>query len=181
MKLIGVNERIGRVEGRVKICAFEAGLIPYLMVRHELTLNGAIAMAMGMNAAKYVHKMHNLTTNVGRQFIARRISGQETAGLKYLAIGTGTAAPSALDTQLGSESLRKVLTECYQGDNFIYSSIFLLASECSFYLKEGGLFGGAAAVATANSGTLLCRFAIDEDNTTAQDDLTIQHTGEMLP
>ena len=177
MKNIGFQVSLS-LKGLVQVRAFTAGLVPSLMAK-GMQLREAMAEAERLGGLQYVHKTHNLVTTAGRQFLAKRLSGEETAGITYMAIGTGTAAPAISDTQLGSESLRKMLTECYQGDVFTYSSIFLIASESSFYIKEGGLFGGAAATAVANSGSLFCRFLIGEDNSVNRFDLSIQHTTEV--
>jgi hypothetical protein len=177
MKNINLHEKVS-FEGLVQVRAFTPGLVPSLMAK-GMPLRDAMAEAERLGGLQYVHKTHNLVTTAGRHFMAKRLSGEETAGITYMAIGTGTAAPVISDTQLGSESLRKPLTECYQGDVFMYSSIFLIASECSFFIKEGGLFGGSLATATANSGSLFCRFLIGEENTVNQFDLSIQHTTEV--
>jgi hypothetical protein len=149
------------------------------MLARGMTLHDAIEEAKAAGCLRREIKVKNLVTTVGRQFISRRITGQETVGLQYAAIGTGTTAPAISDTTLVSESLRKVLTECYQGDVYFYSTVYLLASECSFYIKEGGLFGGVLATATAGTGSMLARFLVDCDNSVDQEDLTMQHTGEI--
>jgi hypothetical protein len=176
---IGMEDQLCRVEGMVTVSAFKPGVIGRLM-GFGMPLREAIQIATHAGRMKHQVKMHNLTTTSGRQFIARRISGQESAGLTYIAFGTGTTAPVVSDTQLVTETLRKALTECTQGDIYVYSSVFLLASECSFYIREGGLFGGMAASLTANSGSMLCRFLVGYDNSVDQDDLTIQHTGKVM-
>lgn len=168
-----------KITGKVKLTAFAPGEISWLLAQGH-SLSRAIEIALRHGHMKGAIEIPNLVTTVGKQFIAKRITGQETVGLRYLAIGTGTNAPAITDTKLQTESKRKLLTECAQGDNFFYSSVFLLASECSIHITEGGLFGGAAASATADSGSLLCRFALDYDNSALGYDLTIQHTGEVL-
>jgi len=173
-----IDEKIVTLEGNVEICAWPKGLIEeYLKI--EPSLQTAIAMAKKNSLPCHVQKMHNLTTNVGRQFVARRLSGQETVGITYMAFGSGATAPAIGDTTLETEVVRKPVTECYQGDQYVYTSVFLLANECSFHLKEGAIFGGASASGVSNSGIMLCRFAMDEDNTLTSYDLTVQHTGEM--
>lgn len=166
------------IEGHVKMCAFEPGVIGKL-ISQGLTLNAAISAAKAGHYLAHEKENHNLDTTIGKEFIAKLIAGDDAVGLQYLAIGTGIAAPTINDTKLGSESLRKLLTECYQGATFFYSSCYVLASECSFHITEGGLFGGTLATATADSGSLLCRFLLDEDNSVNQYDLTFQHTGEV--
>ena len=177
--IIGAKDKLKGMVGRVRVCGFEAGVIAYLMSERALTLREAMVEAERLGAMRSELHTHNLETTAGRQFVGRRISGEESVGLAYLALGTGITTPVMSDTQLGSETIRKVLTECYQGDVYVYSSVFFLASECSFNIQEAGIFGGAAASAAANSGSMLCRFLIGNNNTVNQYDLTIQHTAEV--
>lgn len=167
-----------RITGKVKVCAFEPGVMGALLGM-GMTLREAMASAKREKVLVFEHETHNLVTTIGKQFIAKRITGAESGGLAYLALGTGSTAPALTDTKLVAETARKALTECYQSGVYFYSSVFLLGSECTFYIKEGGLFGGALATATADSGTLLSRFLLDEDNSVNGYDLTIQHTGEI--
>jgi hypothetical protein len=178
MKTINVTDKI-EPEGFIVLRAFQPGLIPYLQMRRGMGLNEAIQEAMRLGGMVYEKKSHNMVTTAGKQFIARHLSGQETVGLTYFAIGTGTNAPAISDVHLQTEHIRKPMTECYQGDVYTYSSVFLLASEGAFHLTEGGLFGGAAAGVAANSGILYCRFLMDDDNSAGVNDLTLQHTVEV--
>ena len=177
MKKIETKDEIV-LAGKVTLSAFQPNAIARLL-GYGFTLNDAIREARMLGLERRRVESTNLVTTVGKQFISRRITGEEMTGLTYMAVGTGTTDPAVSDIALETETLRKLLTECEQGDANFYSTVYLLASECSFYLKEGGLFGGAAAGAAADSGSLLCRFLLDFDNTTLQQDLTIQHTGEV--
>lgn len=175
-KIIGMDDVICKPEGIVTVCGWEPGAIGGLLAM-GLSLRDAMASAKRAGALQCVQKMHNLTVSVGKQYMGKFLAGTESTGLRYLAIGTGTTTPALADTQLVSESYRQLLTECTQERMYVYSSAFLLASACSFYIKEGALFGGAEAGAAANSGYMLCRFLLDHNNTTAKQDLTFQHTG----
>ncbi|NMC30707.1 MAG: hypothetical protein GYA45_11625 [Pelolinea sp.] len=175
--MITIENKV-HVQGIVQLSTFTPGVIP-LLIGQGLSLPEAIRMARGLGYQRNHIEVPNLVTTVGKQFISRRITGEETVALKYMAIGTGTTAPAVTDTKLVTESMRKLLTECVQGDNFFYSSAFLLASECAIHIKEGGLFGGSTALAAADSGWLLCRFLLDFDNSSDPQDVTIQHTGEV--
>jgi hypothetical protein len=166
------------VSGDVKIKAFQPGLIGSLLAS-GMSLGKAILYARERGALYDECEYKNLDTNVGLQFICRRISGEETVGLTYLAVGTGDTDPTAADTTLETEVLRKALVECKQGDVYFYSSTFLLAAESAYHIKEGALFGGVDATATADSGIMLARFLLDYDNSADPKDLTIQHTGKL--
>lgn len=166
------------VSGRARLTAFEPGVISGLMAGGK-SFWEAYHSAVRRGAARKVVTAHNLDANVGLQFVARRITGEESSGLGYLAIGTGTTAPLSTDTELETETARRALVECKQSDLYFYSTVFFLASECSVHVTEGGVFGGVSASLTANSGLLLARFLLDFDNTVTQYDLTIQHTGEL--
>jgi hypothetical protein len=173
--IIGENVNMA---GMVEVKGWKPGLLAALMAGGR-TLREAMALAEGMGGLEYVYKTHNLVTTAGKQFLARRLSGEETVGLAYLAIGTGSVEPNLSDVKLGAEAIRKTMTECYQGDTFVYSTLFLLKSECSIHIREGGIFGGAAATAVADSGTLVCRFLLDKDNSAGAADLTVQHSMEV--
>ena len=178
MRILSVEQSKISPSGQVKVSAWKPGLIGEMITR-GMNLREAMAACSDIGALFYERETHNLVTTVGRQFIARHLSGEDTVGLTYLALGTGTTPPAISDTTLVSESMRKVLTECYQGSNYVYSSAFILSSQCTFYIKEGGLFGGILANAVADSGSMFCRFLLDYDNS-AGDDLTVQHIGEIL-
>lgn len=177
-KIIKIASDDVYLSGRVKLSAWRPGVISYLMDK-GMSLDEAMGMARHLGALDHEIETHNLTTTIGLQFSARLWSKEELVGLQYFAIGTGTTPPTINDSALANEYMRKVLTECYQGDIHVYSTVFLLASECSIHIKEGGLFGGAAALSTPGSGYLVCRFLLDDDNSVNQFDLTLQHTANF--
>lgn len=97
----------------------------------------------------------NLACNAGRTALLNFIaSAGGSTGITYFAVGTGTTAPLATDTQLGTEVFRKAITSTTISGNQILISTFFLAAEGNFSYTEAGPFGGASATSTANTGTL---------------------------
>lgn len=87
------------------------------------------------------------------------LGGLDNPKITYVAIGSGTTAPSSSDTQLASESFRKAVTSYTAGGNGeLLVSVFLGPSDAiGADIEEVGLFGGAAATNTTNSGILIAR------------------------
>lgn len=102
--------------------------------------------------------LHNITTTIGRNVLARRLSGNTTyTGIvNYTALGTNNTAPAITDTQLGTETYRKALSSGTYSNNIAYLETFYTAAEVSGTFEEYGMFidGNAAA----NSGQIFNRF-----------------------
>lgn len=57
-------------------------------------------------------RQHNLVTLAGRNLIRDFLNGTASSGtISHLAVGTGTAAPTANDTALGTEVFRDAVTK----------------------------------------------------------------------
>lgn len=117
-------------------------------------------------------KKHNLAVNTGLYSIAARLAGLDIPANKkgtitYCALGTGTTAPAAGDTTLETEIFRKQVSVRSSTLGVARFRTFFNTSEANDTLKELGLFGDDAS-ATADSGTLFCRLAIDRVKTSAE-------------
>lgn len=80
--------------------------------------------------------------------------------IKYVAIGTSSAAPAASDTQLGAEVFRKAMTRDDDGaaDGEALFTLYLSPQDANgVVIGEVGWFAGADASDTANSGVLVAR------------------------
>jgi hypothetical protein len=120
----------------------------------------------------------NIVVTAGKVLTACMLaddSGYDT-GLTYFAIGTGTATPALTDTILGNEVARKTFTEKIRTDNVIWFSTYLISTECTYNLKEIGIFGHSTATATKDSGMLFCRALLAFDNSAGNYDLTYEWT-----
>lgn len=99
-------------------------------------------------------------TDAGRNLIRDARRGLATdVKIKYVAVGTGTNAPAASDTQLQTETFRKALTQ--SSSPAAGAGLFTLylspGDAVGVGIQEVGWFAGAAATATTNSGVLVAR------------------------
>jgi|GEM_PF-1785771 len=101
---------------------------------------------------------HNLVTTAGKNLIRDLLAiTAGVTGLNYFAIGTGTTAAAATDTQLGTEVHRDVFTNSTKTSNNLNIQYYLDSSTGNgSTLTEAGLFGDDAS-GVANSGTLFAR------------------------
>lgn len=102
--------------------------------------------------------VENITTTVGRNVFARRLSGNNTytGNVSHTALGTNNTAPVVGDTQLNTETYRKALSSGAYANNIAYIETFYTASEVSGTFQEYGNFIDGSG--SANSGQLFNRF-----------------------
>lgn len=81
----------------------------------------------------------------------------------YGAVGTGTAAPAAADTQLGAELARVVLGTSNRAANVVTMDFFYNTQQGNGLWTEAGLF--LAANSSADNGNLLSHVAVSETKT----------------
>lgn len=123
-------------------------------------------------------KGRNLIVTVGKAFVGDMLidaDADHDTGLLKCAIGTGTPAPEAGDTQLVTEVARKTITSRTRTGNEVTLSTFWSAADCAYDLKEAGTFGSALATQTPNSGKLFSRWLAAFDNSAGNYDLTYEH------
>ena len=104
------------------------------------------------------HKtFHNLVTNAGKELVAYRFSTEwKATGGPVIAVGTGTASPSATDTKLQNEVFRKAASRT-QSANQVQYYVRIDSGEANGYnLSELGVFENADPN-TPNSGILVNR------------------------
>ena len=98
--------------------------------------------------------------------------------IQRCAVGTGTTAVLATDTQLAAEYYRVYRTDLYKDGYTMFSEYIFLKSEANTTLTEAGIFLNATTcTATANTGTLWSRVLLSPAivKTSAQE-LVIQYT-----
>jgi len=122
-------------------------------------------------------KLKNVITNVGKAQVAGLINGVVTSPFRYVAIGTGTTAPSASDTALETEIARKAgstsrATTNVSNDTAVVEATFSSADGLtgSSNVAEAGLFDATSG------GNMLARqtFSAIPVNWDGGDTLTIR-------
>jgi hypothetical protein len=112
-------------------------------------------------------KINNRIMNVGLNFLRDGLSGAVTdLELKYLALGTSSTANSDTMTTLVAEGFRTVFTsQVNGGTGELVSTAIVLDSEAIFNIQEVGVFAGATATGTVNTGVLISRILYSRNKT----------------
>lgn len=125
---------------------------------------------------KIVKRYKNLVPTTGLTLIANNLTDAtptNTMLITHAALGTGTNAPAAGNTQLQTETYRNAIASLTNSSGVAYATAFFNQTEVTGTFKEAGLFTNATGA--ANSGVLLSRVAIDVTKTNTQK-LTIDWT-----
>jgi hypothetical protein len=101
------------------------------------------------------HAAHNLVVTVGRNVLARLLTGDATYSgqINYGALGSSSTAVANSDTQLGTEVYRKLYaSHTTDGNNVAYVDFFYAATDTNGTYNEFGNF--IDGTASANTGRL---------------------------
>lgn len=119
---------------------------------------------------KRIWRGHNLCPTVGRAAIANALTDSTpspaTTRINYVALGTGTNSPANGDTTLQTETYRNTVASETNASNIAYITGFFSATETSGTFREAALF--IEGTASANTGTLLSRVAINITKSTSE-------------
>jgi len=98
-------------------------------------------------------------TNGWLNLLRAGMAGSDSPKVTYVALGSGTTAPTAADTQLVTELFRKSVTSYSTGSTGeVLVSVFVGPSDfVGGDIEEVGLFAGNSATNTPNSGILIAR------------------------
>lgn len=114
---------------------------------------------------KRVIEKDNLIPTVGKTAFAAQMSGDNTTNIGdnlYIAVGSNSTAPAITDTQLGTETARKLVGSTSFAGAVASIAAFFAAGEATGTHREFGLFGdgnATTASASANSGILFSHVA----------------------
>ena len=114
----------------------------------------------------------NVVTNGGKNLLARMLLNQPSVsvGLTYQAVGLGVTDATERDTQLETETQRRLITT--RGDTASEIATFFTyfaGSSITVVLQELGIFGHITASSTPNSGVLFARTRATLDNLAGHD------------
>jgi hypothetical protein len=159
------------------ICRMEAwkpGILGFLRSRSP-SWQYTKTWAREMGACVHSQEVHNLVVTVGKQMVGDWAIDAEAIGLTYFAFGTNATVPVIGDSTLGTEVKRALFTSRVRSAQTIILDSFLTAANCTYFIKECGVFGGVSATATPGSGKLFCHYLLSYDNTAGLNDLTFEY------
>lgn len=123
---------------------------------------------------KDVREVDNLVVTAGKNHIADQLkSSPVQAAMGWMAVGTGSTAPAAGDTLLGTEIDRNALTSRTASANVVtYVGDWAAGDATNAAIAEAGIFN----IVTANTVTMLARATFTAINKGASDTLKITWT-----
>jgi len=142
------------------------------MLQDNMKASGRLAIVVkdAEGNVKDTREVDNLVVTAGLDFIASRMGGTTDGVMSHMAIGTGTTAAAAGNTDVETiAGSRVALTSATVTDNtIVYVGDFTVASNTA--VTEAGVFNASTA------GTMLCRTVFSAVNLTSADSLTITWT-----
>lgn len=143
------------------------------MITDNLKLKGRVALELrGKDGqVKETREIDNLVVDAGLDFIASRMAGTSSDVMSHMALGSGTTAAAAGDTDLGSIlGSRELLDSVTVTDNTVVYVSSFEAGDATGAVTEAGIFNAASA------GTMLCRTVFSVVNKAADDTLSVTWT-----
>jgi hypothetical protein len=146
------------------------------MIQENLKLSGQLNIVLKDKAGniKEQREEKNLVVNSGLAFIVSRMTGTSKAVMSHMALGSGTTAAAAgqtdLVTLLGArEALDSSTITGSNNEKVVYVSAFE-AGDATGAVTEAGIFNAAS------SGDMLCRTVFSVVNKAADDTMSVTWT-----
>ena len=143
------------------------------MINDDLKLRGDVAIVLKDKDGnvKDSREIHNLVVSAGLTFICSRMAGVSADVMSHMALGSGTTAAAAGDTDLESIlGSREALDSSTASSNTITYVSSFEAGEGTGAVTEAGIFNAAT------SGTMLCRVIFPVVNKQADDTMSVTWT-----
>jgi hypothetical protein len=143
------------------------------MINEELKLRGDVAIVLKDKDGnvKDSREIHNLVVSSGLEFICSRMAGTSAGVMSHMALGSGTTAAAAGQTDLVSIlGSREALDSTSASSNTITYVSSFEANEATGAVTEAGIFNAAS------SGTMLCRTVFAVVNKAADDTMSVTWT-----
>lgn len=120
---------------------------------------------------KETREIDNLVVDTGLDYIASRMGGTSAGVMSHMALGSGTTAASAAQTDLVSIlGSREALDSTTVTDNTIQYVASFEAGDATGAVTEAGIFNASTA------GTMLCRTVFSVVNKAADDTMSVTWT-----
>lgn len=143
------------------------------MITDNLKLKGRVALELrGKDGqVKETREIDNLVVDAGLDFIASRMEGTAKAVMSHMALGSGTTAAAAGNTDLESilGSREALDSTTVTNNEVVYVSSFE-AGDATGAVTEAGIFNAVTA------GDMLCRTVFSVVNKAADDTLSVTWT-----
>ena len=146
------------------------------MINENLKLSGQLNIVLKDKAGnvKDSVEIKNLVVNAGLAYIASRMTGTAKAVMSHMALGSGTTAAAASQTDLVSilgsrEALDSITISGSNNEKVVYVASFE-AGDATGAVTEAGIFNAAS------SGDMLCRTKFNVVNKAADDTMSVTWT-----
>jgi hypothetical protein len=146
------------------------------MINENLKLSGQLNIVLKDKAGniKDQREVKNLVVNAGLAYIASRMVGTSKSVMSHMALGSGTTAAAAGQTDLVSilgsrEALDSTTISGTNNEKVVYVSSFE-AGDATGAVTEAGIFNAAT------SGDMLCRTVFSVVNKAADDTMSVTWT-----
>jgi hypothetical protein len=143
------------------------------MVNENLKLRGDVALVLKdkNGNVKEERKIENLIVSAGLEFICSRMSAGSAGVMSHMALGSGTTAAAAGDTDLESIlGSREALDSSTASANVITYVASFEAGDATGAVTEAGIFNAASG------GTMLCHVIFPVTNKQADDTMSVTWT-----
>jgi len=146
------------------------------MINENLKLSGQLSIVLKDKAGnvKDQREVKNLVVNSGLAYIASRMKDTTKGAMSHMALGSGTTAAAASQTDLVSilgsrEALDSTTISGSNNEKIVYVSAFE-AGDATGAVTEAGIFNAAS------SGDMLCRTVFNVVNKAADDTMSVTWT-----
>ena len=146
------------------------------MINENLKLSGQLSIVLKDKAGnvKDQREVKNLVVNSGLVYIASRMKDTTKGAMSHMALGSGTTAAAASQTDLVSilgsrEALDSTTISGSNNEKIVYVSAFE-AGDATGAVTEAGIFNAAS------SGDMLCRTVFNVVNKAADDTMSVTWT-----
>lgn len=146
------------------------------MINENLKLSGQLNIVLKDKAGniKETREEKNLVVNTGLAYIASRMKDTTKGAMSHMALGSGTTAAAAAQTDLVSilgsrEALDSTTISGTDNEKIVYVSSFE-AGDATGAVTEAGIFNAAS------SGDMLCRTVFSVVNKAADDTMSVTWT-----
>lgn len=143
------------------------------MLNDSLKLKGRVGIVLKDKDGnvKETRDIDNLVVDAGLDYIASRMKDATATAMTHMALGSGSTAAAAADTDLGSIlGSRETLDSTTVTDNTVVYVSSFEAGDATGAVTEAGIFNASS------SGTMLCRTVFSVVNKAADDTMSVTWT-----